>query len=486
LEEKIAPPLQERSEQLRSGDELHVLVIFNKKARLEQATRIKDKNARREEVIKRLKATAEESQGDVVSLLDERVRQAAELGQAGGFEHTPLWIVNGIQIQGEAGVVAALIDELGQREEIWKIEMVEEPQPIGNPSTSESEASCNWGSDNWEVTTTGADVVHSQGITGEGVNVGVFDARIDIEVDQISNHIVACYDPGGEGSNCYADDWDAFHGVAVVSQVVKFAPGADIFIGLYRGNSLYQVGQWFVEQGVLVINNSWGTPPGTGGYKSMISSWNAAGIIPIFSAGNRGPGEDTISGVATHPEAVAIGATNQWDVIWESSSRGGEQWPDKPELTVPGVEVCVVGLDGQGELASGTSAAAPVTTAEVALMFEANSEASPEQITQVILEAVKDLGLPDFDTTYGYGRVKINEAVEAILNQIPTVTPTSTSTPTFTSTPTETSTATSTPTETPPPTPTATDTPTQTPTSTPTATPTATVIYWLYLPVILK
>ncbi|MBC8262910.1 MAG: hypothetical protein H8E47_02140 [Anaerolineales bacterium] len=113
----------------------------------------------------------------------------------------------------------------------------------------------------------------------------------------------------------------------------------------------------------------------------------------------------------------------------------------------------------------------------------------------------------------GYIKVVVDPGVSVeaeIIEQRCEITPTPTSTPTVTSTPTSTSTATptstSTPTSTVPPTPTPIDTPTPTPTSTPTATPTststptstatptntptatptATVIYRLYLPVILK
>ena len=67
---------------------------------------------------------------------------------------------------------------------------------------------------------------------------------------------------------------------------------------------------WFCGKGCLLD------------FQLDLRSLRAAGILPVFSAGNYGPGAGTVLSPANNPEAFAVGSTDDLDVVDPSSSRG--------------------------------------------------------------------------------------------------------------------------------------------------------------------
>ena len=74
-----------------------------------------------------------------------------------------------------------------------------------------------------------------------------------------------------------------------------------------------------------------------------LRSLRAVGIVPVFAAGNFGSGNSTSASPANYPEAFAVGAANNSDLIYAYSSRGpsacGEAQTVYPELVAPGVNI---------------------------------------------------------------------------------------------------------------------------------------------------
>ena len=139
-----------------------------------------------------------------------------------------------------------------------------------------------------------------------------------------------------------------------------------------------------------------------------------SGVSVVFSAGNSGPGNNTLNPYAAAPWVIGVGATDEKSALASFSSRG--VFGDKmfsPSLVAPGVNVAslrslgtqigTLGLAGADiqrltlfELpfyttASGTSFSAPQVSGAIALMLEANPDLSPAQIKDILQRSATPL-----------------------------------------------------------------------------------------------
>src|SRR5215475_1627105 len=132
------------------------------------------------------------------------------------------------------------------------------------------------------------------------------------------------------------------------------------------------------------------------------------GVSVVFSAGNNGPGMDTLNPYAMAPWVVSVGATDEQGKLADFSSRGSLTKLSGPSLVAPGVNVVslrATGVDVNGLLnlglggdlsrlspadilnytvGSGTSFSAPQVTATIALMLDANPSLTPAQIKDIL------------------------------------------------------------------------------------------------------
>ena len=137
-----------------------------------------------------------------------------------------------------------------------------------------------------------------------------------------------------------------------------------------------------------VINNSWGCPDIEGCDDTVLqpatAALRAAGIMMVVSAGNEGPGCQTVAEPpARYDDVFSVGATNSLGEITGFSSRGPV--PEaaagllKPDIAAPGANIRSSVPGGGYGLADGTSMAGPHVAGLVALMWSAN----PELIGQI-------------------------------------------------------------------------------------------------------
>jgi serine protease AprX len=165
------------------------------------------------------------------------------------------------------------------------------------------------------------------------------------------------------------------------------------------------------------------------------------GVNVVFSAGNTGPGPDSLNPYAVPPWVISTGATDNKGKLADFSSRGdfGSSL-FRPTIVAPGVNTvslrastiaAVTTIDGLGpngaalspsdaalspsELpyyttGSGTSFSAPQVTGTVALMLEANPQLSPAQIRDILQRTATPLP-PYYSYEVGAGMLNAQAAV---------------------------------------------------------------------------
>ncbi len=151
-----------------------------------------------------------------------------------------------------------------------------------------------------------------------------------------------------------------------------------------------------------------------------LSALRAAGILPVFSAGNYGPTEESGGYPANYPEAFAVGATDNSDAVASFSSRGANTCAAPPALfpalVAPGASIRTI-LPGNGYVTmSGTSFSAPHVAGALALLLSAKPGLTLQQQESILQSSAVDLGPAGPDNDYGYGRLDVLRAYGWLLN----------------------------------------------------------------------
>jgi serine protease AprX len=157
-----------------------------------------------------------------------------------------------------------------------------------------------------------------------------------------------------------------------------------------------------------------------------------AGVNVVFSAGNTGPGADSLNPYSVAPWVISTGATDDLGRLANFSSRGEFASPlFRPTIVAPGVNtvslrtsVSLTSATGMGandmalsssELpyyvtASGTSFSAPHVAGVIALMLEVNPNLNPAQIRDILQRTATPLP-PYYWHEVGAGMLNAQAAV---------------------------------------------------------------------------
>ncbi|HYO62509.1 MAG TPA: S8 family serine peptidase [Pyrinomonadaceae bacterium] len=281
------------------------------------------------------------------------------------------------------------------------------------------------------------------GLTGRGVTVAVLDTGLDSTHADLSGRVVGNvklaeaqpvnatgmfnYPVNVEGlSNT---DQTSGHGTFVSGVIAGdgarsggrykgVAPGAKV-VGLSAGDVslLYVLAgfDYLLERGqslgVRVVNCSFSAnadynPNDPVNVATRLLT--EAGVNVVFSAGNTGPGLNSMNPYAMAPWVISVGATDDRGRLADFSGRGVFGSPTfRPTLVAPGVDVVslrspfapLTGLGGvagadRSQLsltdlafyttARGTSFSAPQVAGTVALLLEANPSLTPAQVRDIL------------------------------------------------------------------------------------------------------
>lgn len=423
---------------------------------LTAAHAIDDWAARGAYVVQRLQDSAEATQSTL--------RNLAAAGRLPGHvtEFEPFWITNAVVVTGDAAALAFLAQrpEASRIVSLGKLTMPPQPDPV---AASRAAVALGWGVDHID-----AEQVWSQyGVTGQGVVVGVVDTGVDWDHPGLINqyrgwsgssvdHNYNWFNPDPDAYPACPDpaepcDWNQ-HGTHVTgittggdgASQVGVAPGAEWIhaLGCCPGtDGTLAALQWMLAPTDLagnnpdpsrrphVINNSWGGFGGNLVYEDALRALRAAGVLPVFAAGNDGPDCATIGSPGDNPSSFVIGAAQSDDAIAWFSSRGPNPFTGVgPDMTAPGVGIPSTCFGDAYCGYSGTSQAAPHVAGAAALLLSAEPDLIGEvdQIEEILRQsAVVQTSLQTCsgvdgaqrpNNTYGYGRLNALAAVELALD----------------------------------------------------------------------
>ena len=149
----------------------------------------------------------------------------------------------------------------------------------------------------------------------------------------------------------------------------------------HGGQSILAAGQ----MGADVINMSWGSMSGCGGYQSVINTlYNTYGCILVGSAGNGGDDGNTnfdLHSPSSCNHVISVSATGQNDNFSCWATAG-----ETVDLCAPGEAIRTTDVGGGTQSVSGTSFSAPITAGAVALVWSRYPDAEQEWVEERIIE----------------------------------------------------------------------------------------------------
>lgn len=446
LPNKISPALQARLDLLQADETVTVIVQLRQQAKLPPGRNV-GRAEQASRVLESLMVTAEKTQGPVKSFLEDQESKGKVVS------YIPFWIFNGFSVIAAPDAIqelAAHPDVLSITADELDIVPAASPQALSNPQPN--------------ITLINAPALWSMGFTGQGVVVATMDSGVSMAHTDLASRwrggANSWYDPYGQHPAAPVDlsghgTWTM--GVMVGSDVsgssIGVAPDAQwIAVKMFNdagsstATAIHQGYQWLLNpdgnpataDAPHIVNNSWtfAYPGCYLDFEPDLQALRAAGILPVFAAGNGGPYANTSYSPANNPSAFAVGAINNNSSIYGLSSRGpttcGGSSGVFPELVAPGVNILTTDLAGFYTTASGTSLAAPHVAGGLALLLSAQPDLSVSQQEDALRLSAFDLGAAGPDDIYGYGRINLLAAYQQLTN-LPSAT--ATAIPTLTATP---------------------------------------------------
>jgi minor extracellular protease Epr len=317
----------------------------------------------------------------------------------------------------------------------------------------------------WAFRSTQIHELQVDGLTGEGVTVGIVDSGIDLDHPALRHvTLVAWRDYVGERPEAYDDSGHGTHVAGILAarastgqwlaggKVGGVSPGVDLVVAKACGAETCDPGA--VERAIdfVVDNGADIVVLSLGGRQAILNLGEshvraveraaAKGVFVVAAAGNSGSDWGDVNTPASARLAIAVGAVDEDLRVANFSSRGSErenQGPlgtgltgrsdphRKPELVAPGVEILSTYSDGGYARASGTSQAAPFVAGVIALMLEdqpqwkrSGSMGGGEGAVVTLKQVLTESALPvpgqrtPHDNAAGYGLVQAVDALKRL------------------------------------------------------------------------
>lgn len=455
-------------EQFESQEEVTFIVTFKDKANTAQVAQEAELKAskanlsaeaaevnKRSAVLNALEATASEAQAGVISFLEEK-----KVADYQSYHITNAVVVTATE---DIAKQIAQFKEVSKVLPNFKIENID-PQPQANAELN------NTSNVLWNVDMVNPTPLWAEGYDGTGIVIASLDSGAQWDHPAIRdtyrgydastgtvNHEGNFFDPYNNRTEAYDDNGHGTHTIGTMTGYVSsedapipeledtyigVAPGATWIAGKIldaSGNGstdkLLAAAEWVMAPGgdaslaPDVVNNSWGFP-GINPlevdefFRDVVQNWRAAGIFPVFAAGNAVDGvvdavPGSVSFPASYPEAFAVGAIDSEKNLAEFSLRGPSPYGEiKPEVSAPGVDI-ISAYPGNGYAqANGTSMAAPAVAGSVALLIQKYPDADVDELENALTSTAEALTNDEYTESpnngFGHGLVDTAAAAEAL------------------------------------------------------------------------
>lgn len=305
-----------------------------------------------------------------------------------------------------------------------------------------------------QVAMIGADKMHEQGFTGQGMRIAIFDSGFrsanslpGLSHVFINNRVLATYDFVSKEESVYEDDE---HGLRVFSAMAAYVPGQIIGTAyeadylLFRtedASSEFRIEEinWLMaaeyadSAGVDVINSSLGynyfSNPDMN-YSQADMDGNTAlitraadiaastGMLVVVSAGNEGNDSwQTIAAPADADSVLSVGAVDKESMYASFSSRGpSADGRIKPDLTAQGRGTVLSDASGNTISSNGTSFSSPVLAGMVAGFWQAYPQLTNMEVIAYLKKSASQATKPD--SLLGYGLPDFPKAAALVENDI--------------------------------------------------------------------
>ncbi|RRR69910.1 MAG: peptidase S8 [Candidatus Viridilinea halotolerans] len=331
----------------------------------------------------------------------------------------------------------------------------------------------------WHLRQIGADRVWQDfGVRGSGITVATIDSGVYLEHPALFSqyrgnqgegqldHRYNWYDPYGLASQPTDAGTHGTHvmgilvgrGSSASAPAIGVAPNAN-WIAARACSSrdcdeikIIQAAQWLLaptdangrnprpDLRPHIINNSWTSGQDSPWFTSYADAWRAAGIYPVFAAGNSGNSRQcgTVLSPGDYLSVTSVGATDSNAALSSFSSIGPTlDGRIKPDLVAPGSAILSSVADQRNYAPlNGTSMASPHVAAAVALLWAANpaligdyattyaaltSSATAITVDARFLSATFAACRPDQipNSIIGYGQLDAYAAVRQVRVEVP-------------------------------------------------------------------
>ena len=165
------------------------------------------------------------------------------------------------------------------------------------------------------------------------------------------------------------------------------------------------------DNGVDIINCSWGSPSYNSSHQNICNSVAQAGVLIVAAAGND---DYWTPPYYNYPSAynnvLGVAATDQSDHMAGFSNYGG--WVD---ISAPGVNIYATWATNSYASLSGTSMSSPIVAGVAALVKAQNPDADPAELTNLLMFSADNIDSlnPQYEGLIGAGRVNAYAALGA-------------------------------------------------------------------------